>query len=119
MGSTRSLRSLSLILKTEGPVSAIAYLNAGVPHRYSAIYRLAGLMLKNVLLHDKEGKVRAEYLTALPLERSFCQFIGRDGSFCTDNTATDARLAGHSYPAIVASFHGVALTTAAGQRGAR
>jgi hypothetical protein len=111
----RDLRSLSCILSAEGPASALAYLNADVPHRYSAIYRLAGSMLKNVLLHDKEARVRAEYLTALPLEQSFCQFIGRDGSFRTDEAAADARLRGRSYPTIVASFHGLGLMTATGQ----
>ena len=65
MGLVRTLDTLASILDTEGPSSGLAYLNEGVAHRYSAVYRLAGLTLKNVLLHDKSGRLRPEYLAAM------------------------------------------------------
>lgn len=109
MGLVRTLDSLSSILDTEGPSRGLAFLNEGVAHRYSAIYRLSGLTLKNVLLHDKAGRLRPEYLAAIPFDSSYCQFVVRDGQFRTDNSAVDARLKGHCYPSIALSYHSVPI----------
>jgi GAF domain-containing protein len=115
MGLVRTLDTLSSILDVEGPSSGLAFLNEGVPHRYSAVYRLAGLTLKNVLLHDKTGRLRPEYLAAIPFDSSFCQFVVRDGQFRTDNSSVDARLQGYSYPSIALSYHSVPILNASGE----
>ena len=109
MLSLRNLQSLSEILEAKGASGGLAYLNEGVPHRYSAVYRLAGLMLKNVLLHDKAGKLRPEYLAAIPFDSSYCQFVVREGVFRTNDSSNDKRLAGYAYPSIVLSYHSVPL----------
>ncbi|MDM0073804.1 GAF domain-containing protein [Variovorax sp. J2P1-59] len=114
MGLPRTLQTLSSILDADGPSNALAFLNDGVAHRYSAIYRLAGLTLKNVLLHDKTGKLRPEYLAAIPFDSSYCQFVVRDGQFRTDNSSVDARLRGYSYPSIALSYHSVPILNPGG-----
>ena len=115
MVSSRDLEKFSSILATGGPEAALAYLNEGVPHRYSAVYRFAGPMLRNVLIHDKEGKMRPEYLAAVPFDQSFRQFVLRDSSFRTDDSSTDPRLDGHPYQGVVVSYHSVPLVTVAGE----
>lgn len=115
MDSTRDLKKFSSFLATDGPEAALAYLNAGVPHRYSAVYRFAGPMLRNVLIHDKEGQMRPEYLAAVPFDQSFCQFVLRDSSFRTDDSSADPRLDGHPYQGIVVSYHSVPLLTDSGE----
>ena len=109
MGLPRNLQTLSSILDVEGPSNALAFLNEGVAHRYSAVYRLSGLTLKNVLLHDKTGRLRPEYLAAIPFDSSYCQFVVRDGQFRTNNSSIDARLQGYSYPSIALSYHSVPI----------
>jgi hypothetical protein len=109
MTLVHSLDAVSQALATGGPTAALACLNEGVQHRYTAVYRFAGPLLHNVLLHDKEGKGRPDYLLVVPFTQSFCQFVVRDGSFRTDDSAVDPRLEGHPYRGIVVSYHSVPL----------
>jgi GAF domain-containing protein len=103
----RNIEAFSQVLAREGPEAALAYLNSGVPHRYTAIYRFEGELLRNVLLHDKRGQMRPDYLIAVPFKQSFCQFVRRDQAFRTDDSARDERLAGHPYQGVVVSYHSV------------
>ena len=92
-----------------GAQAALEYLSHGVPHRYTAVYRLRDGRLQNMLLHDKSGEVRPEYLAEVALETSFCQFVLRDGVFMTADSATDGRLAGHPYQGVMVAYHGVPI----------
>ena len=105
--SERTLDHFSTLLATKGPEAALRYLNSGVPHRYTAVYRFEGELLRNVLLYDKQGQMRPEYLIAVPFKQSFCQFVLRDQAFRTDNSGSDDRLAGHPYRGVVVSYHSV------------
>jgi GAF domain-containing protein len=105
----RDVDTLKSTLETGGAAAALAYLNAGVPHRYSAVYRLDGGRLKNVLLHDKAGEVCPEFLAEVPFETSFCQFVIRDGHFATSDSGADSRLDGHPYQGVMVSYHGVPI----------
>jgi hypothetical protein len=89
MTATRSIDAFKSALASSGADSALEFLNAGVPHRYSAVYRLEGDVLRNILLHDKAGEVRPAYLAEVPFETSFCQFVLRDGHFKTSDSAAD------------------------------
>jgi len=111
----RDLQAFSAVLDAEGPSAALAWLNAGVPHRYSAAYRFAGPVLRNVLLHDKAGRMRPEFLAAVPFDKSYCQFVRRDSAFRTDDSSADTRLEGHAYRAVVVSYHSVPLISAGGE----
>ncbi|MDM0073784.1 GAF domain-containing protein [Variovorax sp. J2P1-59] len=115
MPSLRDISVFTATLQTEGPEAALAFLNAAVPHRYSAVYRLHGETLQNIYLHDKQGELRPEFLAIVPFEVSFCQFVLRDGFFRTDDSGKDSRLDGHPYQGMMVSYHGVPLTSATGE----
>ena len=108
----RNVQSLKAALDTQGAAAALAFLNAGVKHRYSAVYRLEGGKLKNVLLHDKADEMRPDFLAEVALETSFCQFVIRDGYFQTSDSGTDHRLDGHPYQGVMVSYHGVPILSA-------
>ncbi|SFM56144.1 GAF domain-containing protein [Variovorax sp. OV329] len=105
--SVRSPDAFSRLLASEGPDAALKYLNSGVAHRYTAIYRFEGELLRNVLLHDKRGQMRPDYLIAVPFKQSFCQFVLRDQAFRTDDSSQDERLVGNPYRGVVVSYHSV------------
>lgn len=109
MQHARDFATFSSVLKARGAAAALAYLNAGVPHRFSGVYRIDAGNLRNVLLVDKEGEMRPAFLETVPMDASFCQFVVRDGLFRTNNSATDARLDGHPYQGVVVSYHAVPL----------
>jgi len=107
MSLNRDIDAVTATLSEQGADSALAFLNAGVPHRYSAVYRIDGGILKNVLLHDKVGEHRPAFLAEVPFETSFCQFVIRDGYFQTSASGSDHRLDGHPYQGVMVSYHGV------------
>jgi GAF domain-containing protein len=109
MLQARDVTAFSSVLKSRGAGAALAYLNEGVPHRFSGVYRIDEGNLRNVLLVDKQGQMRPAFLEVVPMDTSFCQFVVRDGLFRTNNSATDARLDGHPYQGVVVSYHAVPL----------
>lgn len=108
------LRGYTEVLEAQGP-AGLEFLNARVAHRFTAVYRLQGGVIHNVFLHDKLGEVMPEFLRAVPLGESFCQFVLRDGMFCTANTAQDARLHGHKYQGVLGAYYGLPLLDNAGE----
>lgn len=92
-----------------GITAALASLNSRVPHRYTAVYHLEDALLRNVELVDKAGEARPEFLEAVPLGSSFCQFVLRDGVFLMSNSAQDDRLDGHPYKGVIVAYHGVPI----------
>ena len=112
--SSRSVDSFLDVVRSSGVEGALAWLNSGVQHRYSAIYRFEGALLRNEFLFDKKGAEPPAYLLAVPFEVSFCRFALRDGSFRTDNSAADERLRGHPYRGVVVSYHSVPVLTPEG-----
>lgn len=109
MAEARDINTFKGVLASAGADSALAFLNAGVPHRYSAVYRLDGNTLRNILLFDKVGEVRPAFLAEVPFNTSFCQFVIRDGLFRTSDSANDRRLDGHPYQGVMVSYHGVPI----------
>ncbi|SFM64148.1 GAF domain-containing protein [Variovorax sp. OV329] len=105
----RTPEQFQAVLTAEGPAAALAYLNQGVAHRYSAIYRFDGELLRNVLLCDKREQVRPDFLLVVPFRHSFCQFVLRDQAFRTEDSRQDPRLADHPYRGVVISYHSVPL----------
>lgn len=92
-----------------GIAAALIALNRGVPHRYTAAYRLERDILRNVELIDKAGEDRPEYLATVPLQTSFCQLVLRDGKFLTSDSGSDSRLDGHPYKGVMVAYHGVPI----------
>lgn len=94
-------------LSRGGVPAALALLNATVPHRYTALYRLEGAQLHSVFFHDRLGEPRPEHLAVIDMGDSYCQYVLRDGAFLTDNSAFDQRLDGHPYQGVMVAYHGV------------
>ena len=109
MTMRRSVEQFSEIHQTEGALEALRYLNAGVPHRYTAVYELLPNVLKNVALFDKDGREQKDFLAEVPFDDSFCKFVVRDGLFHTRDSAFDSRLSGHPYQGVVVSYHGAPI----------
>ncbi|MES2360837.1 MAG: GAF domain-containing protein [Pseudomonadota bacterium] len=103
-------QSLQDVLQKQGLKAGLAFLNERVPHRFTAIYRLDNMLLRQVELVDKGGSpVDVAALEAIPLETSFCQFVLSDGQFTTSQSASDSRLDGHPYQGVVDSYIGLPL----------
>jgi GAF domain-containing protein len=96
----------------DGIGAALEALNRRVLHRYTAIYRLEGALLRNVALVDKAQQMRPEFLAEVPLATSFCQFVLKDGVFLTADSAGDDRLDGHPYKGVMVAYHGVPIPDA-------
>ena len=108
----RSVDRFVDVLSSAGPQAALDYLNAGVPHRYTSLYRLSKSTLINLVLCDKLGQVRPEFLAEVPFHDSFCQFVLRDGALRTDDSSTDSRLDGSPYQGVIISYHGAPIVWA-------
>ena len=107
------LAQFHLAFKSGGLYGALRYLNARTTFRYTAIYRLDGQMMRNILLYDRQGENPVS-LSEVPLNDSFCQFVIRDNGFKTNNSANDARLPGHAYQGILNAYFGLPLSRKAG-----
>ncbi|MDM0014706.1 hypothetical protein QTH87_19845 [Variovorax sp. J22P168] len=114
MSPNQRLADFSAILKVKGLEGGLAFLNAQVPLRYTAVYRFAGLILKNVCLHDALGQPQLPFLSAVPLDKSLAHFVKPGRPFRTDDSSKDPRFAGHAYDGLLFSYHGTALLAPAG-----
>jgi hypothetical protein len=108
------LREVENELLQRGLPGALKYLNARVPHRFTAVYRLDTPLLRNVALIDKHQHLEPVDLQVVPLKDSFCQFVLRDGLFLTSESAGDERLAGHPYQGVMGCYVGVPISRAPG-----
>jgi hypothetical protein len=108
------MRQIEAEIAEGGLVAALSFLNARVPHRFTAVYRLDGPVLRNVAVADKHRHLDAPDLQVVPLTDSFCQFVLRDRLFLTIDSGADARLAGHPYSGIVGSYVGVPISRGKG-----
>ena len=102
------IRAYEQVLERDGP-AGLDFLNARVPHRFTGVYRLEDGVMHNVYLHDKQGEIIPEYLQAVPLGDSFCQFVLRDREFRTCDTAREPMLNGHKYQGVIGAYYGVPL----------
>ena len=108
------IRGYTQVLERHGP-AGLDFLNARVEHRFTGVYRLDGGVMRSMYLHDKQGEIIPEFLQDVPLVDSFCQFVLRDGGFCTANTGQDARLNGHKYQGVMGAYYGLPLLNNAGE----
>lgn len=107
-----TLEGIELELAQGGLASALKVLNDRVPHRFTAVYRLEGPLLRNIATVDKHLHLDPLDLRTVPLKDSFCQFVLRDGLFVTSSSGDDTRLAGHPYQGVMKSYVGVPIRRA-------
>jgi hypothetical protein len=108
------MRQLEVQIAEGGLPAALKFLNARVAHRFTAVYRLDGQVLRNVAVVDKHQHLGALDLQVVALSDSFCQFVLRDRLFLTVDSGSDTRLAGHPYSGIVRSYVGVPISRGKG-----
>lgn len=111
----RHIDAFHALLETRGTQAALVWLNAGVPHRYSAIYCLKNDLFVPTFVHDKLGERIPPLLRLVPFEASFCQIVLRDGQLMTNDSTADSRLDASPYQGVVISYHGVAIADDAGR----
>ena len=92
-----------------GVHGALAFLNARSPYRYTAIYRFDGEMVSNLYLFDRLGTVSSDP-TPVPMDDTFCQFVGTSGNFSTNNSLQDPRLVEHPQREVFQSYFGLPLS---------
>lgn len=88
--------------------SALALLNRRASYRFTAIYKLAGPVLRAQHAFDRDSEYRT-WLMAVPLERSFCQYAIERGEFMTSNVSADPRLANRPFAGLVEAYYGQLL----------
>lgn len=107
-----TMRRVAHELTRSGVPGALAILNARVPHRFTAVYRLKDGVMCNLALFDKEKSLDTFALQEVPLTDSFCQFALKEGYFATTQSGQDPRLQGHAYAGVVGSYIGVPIAHA-------
>lgn len=100
------LEEFDQIIRLQGLRSALLYLNALVPHRFTALYRLEGSSFVCKAAVDAEQEELTLDLTEVPVADSYCQFVVRDGVYWTPDSLTDPVLAGHKHRELVRSYIG-------------
>ena len=108
------IRLFEDVLALSGVEPALEVLNRGLPHRYTAIFRLDHDTLVNLYLFDKQGQLRPEALERVPLVDSFCQLVLKQGFLKSDNSVIDPRLDFSPFQGMVVSYHGVPIENNAG-----
>lgn len=110
-----TLARVRRVLDVEGIDGALAFLNARVLHRFTAIFRLEGQTLRLIHFYDKAGGPPLEVARSVPLGMSLCQFALRDGSFITRDARSDGRTAASPMSTVMQSYVGLPLQGPAGQ----
>ena len=100
------------VLARHGPRAALAMLNDHTSFRFTALYRLEGGEMRAVHAYDRTSEYRT-WLSAVPLESSFCRFAIEHGEFMTEHASADGRLA-RPYAGLVESYYGHVLRHADG-----
>ena len=108
------LKDLEDVLRHNGLGAGLMVLNQRVVHRFTAVFKLDGAVMRNIAIVDKRREVVPDSFKEIPFEDSFCQFVLRDGSFITENSQGDKRLDAHVYQGVLNSYVGLPLTTSSG-----
>jgi CheY-like chemotaxis protein/anti-sigma regulatory factor (Ser/Thr protein kinase) len=110
-----AFQKLTRALELHGITAALRILNARSAHRFTAVYRLDGEILRNVALVDAEN-AQVERGDDVPLEASYCSLVtARGNTFTTEDAAEDDRLRQHPARDVVRSYCGTVLRDAEGR----
>jgi GAF domain-containing protein len=104
-----NLQLLRKVISQSGVRAGLEFLNKLTNHRFTALYRFDGEMLKNIFLFDRENP-HQESTAEIPVLASYCVFVRDSGaSFCVENSVTDARTVNHPKKLKIKSYCGVPL----------
>jgi len=99
-------------LNSHGPRAALAMLNDRTGFRFTALYKLTDGEMRAAHAYDRSSEYRS-WVSAVPLESSFCQYAIEHGEFMTTNASADDRLT-RPYAGLVESYYGRVLRRADG-----
>lgn len=114
MTNAISLAELQQVLDSHGLDAALTFLNARVPHRYTAVYRLSHAYLQRLGFIDKEGGPGLEF-AEVPFKDSFCELAIRQPPLVVIDADTDLRIDALPNPSLLMSYVGLPLSVAPGQ----
>ena len=113
MTNSTALSELQEALDSQGLNAALMFLNARVPHRYTAVYRLSDAYLRRLGFIDKEGGPGLEF-SDVPFKDSFCELAVRQPPLLVTDVVTDPRLQGYPNPGLLMSYVGLPLSVGPG-----
>lgn len=114
--SRRKILQFEKVLAERGILPALGFLNARVRHRYTAVCRFDGPLLRNLFVYDRENAKILYGGTAQVLEETYATFVRRrKEAFRSDDCLHDGRLLYHSARASVLSYVGVPIRLATGE----
>jgi GAF domain-containing protein len=105
-----AILELKLSLAAGGLKGGLEFLNARVPHRFTALYKFERDSFKLMAFVDKMNQAVPDLFVSVPFDDSFCQYSVGLGEFVTTDAMGDKRLDGHIHQATVASYVGLPLT---------
>ena len=93
---------------------AVEFLNFTDAYRFTALFRISGNELHNLVVYDRRTRDQP-LLDTIPLSDSYCVFV-RDlkDAFVVSDAATDARVEAHPKRPVVHAYCGVPLFDMAG-----
>ena len=100
-------------LDTHGVRAALALLNDRTSYRFTALYKLEGGTMRAVHAFDRTSEYRT-WLTAVPLDKSFCQYAIEQGEFMTIHASADLRLGHKPHAGLIESYYGRVLRDSGG-----
>jgi hypothetical protein len=113
MTNATSLSALQAELDAHGLQAGLLFLNARVPHRYTAVYRFRDEYLRRLGFIDKEGGSGAAFAN-VPFKDSFCEVAVREGRLVVSDMAGDARVRDRPNPFMLGSYVGLPLSRGPG-----
>lgn len=109
------LDQLQFLLAQGEFAKATELLNALGPYRFTALYRIAGETLNNLVVYDR-AKGGAARWDSIALGESYCDYVSRmRDAFIVEDSALDPRVKGHAKRPVVHAYCGVPLTGASGE----
>lgn len=113
MTNSTALSELQDVLDHQGLDAALLSLNARVPHRYTALYRISEAYLRRLGFIDKEGGPGLEF-PEVPFKDSFCELATQHPPLRITDVATDSRLTDYPNPGLLMSYVGLPLSVGPG-----
>ena len=113
MTDSTALSELQGVLETQGLDAGLMLLNARVPHRYTAVYRLSDEYLRRLAFFDKQGGPGLGF-AEVPFKDSFCELAVKHPPMVVTDVGTDPRLVAHPNPGLLMSYVGLPLAMAPG-----
>lgn len=109
MSTSTSLLELQDMLNTQGLTAALKFMNARVPHRFTAVYQLSDAYLRRLGYVDKDGGLGPES-AKVPFKDSFCELAVSKGLLLVTDSTADVRLPQLPNPFMIGSYVGLPLS---------